>query len=544
MMKRKLKLSDWSDKEKLACYRGNEQADTISITAFKKVKFKCGKCEHEFESRLDAVTRTNGSWCPYCAGRALCGNIACKKCFDRSLASWPYQEKLACYRGNEPTHSVAIKSNKRVTFECSDCQHFFESTLNNVTQNGRWCPYCSGRALCGNIECIDCFGRSFASWSDQAKMNCYSGNEAMHTIALASNKKVDFECSKCKHFFRAKVGDATRDRHWCPYCAGKAFCGNIECSNCFGRSLASWPDQEKLSCYRGSEAPHTIARSSSKKVDFQCSNCTHYFQSELQNVTKNYGSWCPFCVGNVCGKDDCTICDQACEVRSQCALRCDHPRKARAQTRVTLRWVCALCMKDVIARDPQETPLCLRAKISLEIYTLAELQRQAMDSHAEEWSFLLAEPTAWDCAILPGLNYKPDTIWIFGKSGDPFETAGACKIDISTVSYVLMLEVLEHGVEQHSKARNVVDETREHEIRSVFAGIPVGVVYVVMAHTQHAGAKQSDVFFQKVGTEYEVMKNRQSDWELRLRSVRDALVSMYKGKLDKTVHVCEESVGN
>ena len=98
----------------------------------------------------------------------------------------------------------------------------------------------------------------------------------------------------------------------------------------------------------------------------------------------------------------------------------------------------------IASGDPEETPLQLRAKISLEIYTLAELQRLSMESN-DAMNFMWAEPTAWDCPILPGLPYKPDNIWCFTPQGHVFETAGSCTINASEVGYVLILEVLEQA---------------------------------------------------------------------------------------------------
>ena len=225
-------------------------------------------------------------------------------------------------------------------------------------------------------------------------------------------------------------------------------------------------------------------------------------------------------------------CDKPCNVRSQCDL--SRPNKARLQTRVTRRWVCRPCLDDVIRRDPNETPLQYRAKISLEIYTLAELQRQSMLIN-NAVDFLWMEPTAWDCAILPGLSYKPDNIWCFDHHGNPFMTAGACKVNVQEIGYVLQLEVLEHGIQQHSDARNISDSQREREIRAVFATVPMGMVYVVMAHTKHVGADKKDVFFRKNEMfEYEVIPGREAAWQVRIEHVRAALIRMYTDRLDET----------
>jgi len=191
-------------------------------------------------------------------------------------------------------------------------------------------------------------------------------------------------------------------------------------------------------------------------------------------------------------------------------------------------------MADAIQRDPKETPLQLRAKVSLEIYTLAELQRQSAECQEGEddednVSFLWADPTAWDCAILPGTNFKPDNIWCFDPAGNPFAVAGACKIDQQKIGYVLILEVLEHGIAQHSAARNVSDKDRERQIRNVFPNIPVGFVYVVMAHTKHLDADPDDVFFAKAdgSEEYHVIESRKTSWQNRMNKVRQTLLAMY-----------------
>lgn len=92
---------------------------------------------------------------------------------------------------------------------------------------------------------------------------------------------------------------------------------------------------------------------------------------------------------------------------------------------------------------------------------------------------------------------KPDNIWCFSKDKELFESAGACKINTADLGFVLVLEVLEHGVQQHSDARSISDADREKQIRKVFGMVSVCFVYVVVAHTKHAGAGLDDVFFVK-----------------------------------------------
>ena len=61
-------------------------------TLFKNTKdkfwFKCNKCNHMFETRLNSINQFN-KWCGYCSNppKKLCENNNCKSCFDKSFAS-------------------------------------------------------------------------------------------------------------------------------------------------------------------------------------------------------------------------------------------------------------------------------------------------------------------------------------------------------------------------------------------------------------------------------------------------------------------------
>jgi hypothetical protein len=181
-------------------------------------------------------------------------------------------------------------------------------------------------------------------------------------------------------------------------------------------------------------------------------------------------------------------------------------------------------------------PPSTRAKVSLEIYMFAELQRQARQT---DNAYLWAEPTAWDCAILPRLSYKPDNIWVFDKDGNMFSTAGACKLNAGLVSHVIVLEILEVGIEQHSNARSVPDAEREQEIRQTFHPQPVDFLYVTVAAYNHPTAHRDDKFFSKpAGSfEYKLVKSRKRAWTKRIKIALSCLETMHKEKNGTTVFI-------
>ncbi|KAG5179340.1 hypothetical protein JKP88DRAFT_247540 [Tribonema minus] len=145
-----------------------------------------------------------------------------------------------------------------------------------------------------------------------------------------------------------------------------------------------------------------------------------------------------------------------------------------------------------------------RAKISLEMHFIASMELQCHDRvRGYKW----AEPTSWDCAVLPGLAYKPDLMWAFDADGNIFSTAGGCKLS-APMARVIILEVLE------------------------LLGIKVAFVYVTVAAYNHPSAYPDDRFFAKgcatdpeagKDFEYHVEPTRQEAWGARVQAAVEAL---------------------
>ena len=87
--------------------------------------------------------------------------------FNRSFASspragsWDYIKNVIINK--ETPCKVFKSSNKKFWFNCGECEHSFESSLGNVTNNGTWCPYCANQKLCEDTNCIQCHEKSFES---------------------------------------------------------------------------------------------------------------------------------------------------------------------------------------------------------------------------------------------------------------------------------------------------------------------------------------------------------------------------------------------
>jgi len=176
------------------------------------------------------------------------------------------------------------------------------------------------------------------------------------------------------------------------------------------------------------------------------------------------------------------------------------------------------------------SPFCsdrVRAKIVIEHLVLAEIQRLDISPH-RIWR---SDPTAWDCPILPGLEYKLDMCWVFDTSHEViYETSGTCRLNAGEVGALVAFENDEGGAEVHSKSRHVPDDQREAEVRKVFAPASVTFIRASMAAKDiHKDAHRDDIFFQRVQHgdshefTYEVIPGRQEAFGRRVRTILEAL---------------------
>ncbi|KAG5183002.1 hypothetical protein JKP88DRAFT_241278 [Tribonema minus] len=525
----------------------------VAMACNTKFWFCCDQCNHDFQQCPCDVTKVKGTWCPYCGGKALCDNPGCQYCFQRSFAAFKDNGKVECWsteqNGGLTPRNVTMASNKKIWFQCSQCAHPFETSLKCVTRtNASWCPYCAvpTQRLCDDPDCGHCLGRSFAGFDDALKVACWSaernGSITPRQVAMRSGSGFWFVCDGgCNHAFWATLVNITGPaRQWCPYCAvpSHILCQNSDCQHCFHRSFASFEDARKVACWSMESnklTPRQVFIRSDAKYTFVCDGpCNgHSFDASLYNIAGEGRKWCPYCSRNrVCGKESCEWCGAAC---TMCVLDCD-PRRGVHNTKDG-----PMCAAHFI-RSPHCT-LQQRAKISLEIHFIASMEVMCSDRPGgSTW----AQPTSWDCAVLPGLSYKPDLIWAFDTHGNVLQMASSRKIDLGIVTRVIILEVLEVGIRQHSRARTVSDERRESEIRMTLLSVPVDFVYVVVAAYNHKGAHAEDRFFARgcatdpvPGKEYEyhIVPERQSAWRTRVSMVVESLDRAYTAATGTTIWI-------
>lgn len=317
----KLKNECWN-------YQKNQPLTPYNIGNMTKNKywFTCDNCSHDFQINTSNITsRIKPTWCPYCTKnsmmRKICGDINCKSCYDRSLASYKDKTKngklkIECLNNNKNNNikpiNISIANNKKYWFNCDICNHSFNMRIADMTKKSYWCPYCSipCQKLCDDKNCNHCHNNSFASYTDKTqqenlKIDCWDKEKnnylTSRDVTKSSGRSFWFKCDICDHSFNTKI-ISIKYNSWCPYCSNQKICENNNCKICHIKSFANYKGKTlsgnyKVDCWHQEKnitSPNAIFLHSNKKYWFICDICNNNFKLTITSIyDKN--CWCPIC---------------------------------------------------------------------------------------------------------------------------------------------------------------------------------------------------------------------------------------------------------
>jgi len=181
-------------------------------------------CPHISEIPIAHVMYGTKTRCSYCLDCILCKEEEnCSICLNKSFA-YKFPEQTKSWDNNEneiKATEVFNGCDKHFNFKCIICKHKFKKQPSTIKARDVWCEYCSGRTLCGDIDCIDCFNKSFAK-IPKAKYWHKDNNFQPHQVHLQSSRKAKFECEK-GHEFTTVLSYISRENEgtWCPLCVHK-----------------------------------------------------------------------------------------------------------------------------------------------------------------------------------------------------------------------------------------------------------------------------------------------------------------------------------
>lgn len=183
--------------------------------------FRCQVCGHSFRKAIRDIEKKKVA-CSFCAGNKICGQPACSVCFRNSFASHPRSKQWSEKNTLQPVE-VTLASNIPRLFECEVCSHTFESPPNFVTRTtvqASWCPYCAGKRLCEDAQCVFCFQRSFAAHPrSKFWFHDRNGDVKPRDKAMGTDQKFWFRCEN-NHEWKVCLSSVKAGK-WCPGCRNK-----------------------------------------------------------------------------------------------------------------------------------------------------------------------------------------------------------------------------------------------------------------------------------------------------------------------------------
>lgn len=194
----------WADSER--------SAGAVSAGSHYKALWRC-ESGHEWNAPV--YSRSAGNGCPECIGRSVPvqrARVTVDISHPELVAEWADEDRLP----SEFTRGSTFKA----LWRCSECAHEWRASVNSRAHATKptGCPSCSGRVMNGTNSLRTLFPALFEELVDK---------EAGEMLTVSSNKKVEWECSRCGHTWLTRVADRTVGKG-CIECAAKTFVSRFE----------------------------------------------------------------------------------------------------------------------------------------------------------------------------------------------------------------------------------------------------------------------------------------------------------------------------
>jgi len=194
--------------------------DNITTHSNKRVLWKCPRkmckngCEHIYITSPNAKCG-KGTGCPYCCLPALkickCNSLA--KLRPDLAQEWDNMRNIC------NPDEVHLKAGKQIWWKCQQVQcnhHVWKASPLSRVNGNQGCPFCSipPRQVCSCKNLATEFPNICQEWNHEK-------NRKLHPeqFASQSNKKVWWQCIKCKHSWESKISNRTSaNKQGCPKC--------------------------------------------------------------------------------------------------------------------------------------------------------------------------------------------------------------------------------------------------------------------------------------------------------------------------------------
>lgn len=253
---------------------GDMTPRTVARGSGKKVWWRC-RNGHRWQAVVNS--RTRGSGCPFCAGKAvLDGSNDLATQLPEIAAQWHPARNLPLTPGQ-----VTRGSHQSVWWQCEK-GHQWRATVKSRAE-GNGCPVCAGRRLLTGFNDLRTVSPELAGeWHPER-----NGSLTPELVLASTTRRVWWRCQR-GHEWQATVKERGRGAG-CPVCGGqKVLAGFNDLASSYPLLAAEWHPVKN-----GALTPREVTVSSNRRIWWRC-GLGHEWQASLYSRTRDQAG-CPYC---------------------------------------------------------------------------------------------------------------------------------------------------------------------------------------------------------------------------------------------------------
>lgn len=248
---------------------------TVSYGSKQKLWWRCA---HGHRWQAAVYTRSAGSGCPYCKGKAvLTGENDIASRHPALAVQWDMEKNAPLTPADVVPHS-----HRSVWWKCAQ-GHTWRATVHSRTQ-GFGCPICTNRIPSAGVNTLaDRFPLLCEEWDTEKNAPL-----TPEQIMPGTSRRVWWRC-KNGHSYRTSVCSRTTNGTGCPVCSGKkVLAGENDLRTLFPNIAAQWDTEKNI----GTD-PERLSAYSNRRVWWVCDKGHSYCASVASRVHNKTG--CPYC---------------------------------------------------------------------------------------------------------------------------------------------------------------------------------------------------------------------------------------------------------
>ena len=263
---------------------GALRPEQVTPNSNRRVWWRCS-LGHEWQAVVAART-SNGSGCPYCAGRkVLTGFNDLASRHPELLAEWDWERN-----GDLRPDGIVSGSARRVWWRCGRGHAWRISAYNRTGGADPGCPYCGDRkVLKGYNDLRTTHPKIAREWNKER-----NGDLKPTDVIANSNKRVWWKCREGHEWSGLIVNRARKGKAdpGCPYCSGrKVLAGYNDLATTHPDIAAMWhPRMNK-------RLKPTGVQAISRKLAWWRGECGHVYQMAVRDRVRAKPGYCPYCSG-------------------------------------------------------------------------------------------------------------------------------------------------------------------------------------------------------------------------------------------------------